>query len=177
VSEYDCISETLFDLHFPAIAYIDKYVRDVDFIGEDKFTQMYSAMRKHKDLLAVVLANNAYLIKVFPKRVVAENFEGTETTVLSAYHDYSSYADDEIIPVGFERTVCRTIEVLIPPGRIFYNPTTDKVFYKNNWVSLPLQKKPVKFTGKSLYHKLMQVGGEGIIYVGEDTPVIINKKV
>ena len=175
LAEYDCVSESLMDFKFPSpYIYVDEYVRNFDQIGEDKYAYMYKAMLKHRDLLAVAIATNTYLLELFPNRVIGEAFDGSDVRILESYHDYSSLSKEPIIPVGFERTVCPTIDVLITPGRIFYNQEMEMIFYKNKWSKFP--HKPVKWTGKSLYKTLMRVGGEGIIYTGTDTPIIIEKK-
>jgi hypothetical protein len=171
-AEYDVPSQSLLDLKFPLpYEYVEEYAVDFDHLDDLKLSTMYDAFLKRKEILAVVLINNDYVAMLYPNKVFTVHTgdeENEDNITIDSFYDYSTYANEPIVPVGFERTFCKTASALITPGRIFYNPETKKVFYKNKWCALPNGMEPKEYKKKDLYKKLVSTPeGKGIICVGE----------
>lgn len=176
LAEYDCIKHTLFDYRFPvAYEYVEEYAVTLRDIDDLRLSRMYEIMLNRADALAVVLINNAYLSVLYPTTVVTEPIskEKTETVVIDAYYDYSYLRNEPIVPVGFERTFCRTLSVLITPGRIYYNEESKQIFYKNSWTSI----EPIlmEYKKKDLYKELVSTSrGTGIVKLYSNKSLLLD---
>jgi hypothetical protein len=178
-TEYDVASQSVLDFRFPLpYEYVEEYAVTFDHVDEYKLSLMYDAFLKRKEVLAVVLINNDYVSMLYPDKVFTVKGgeeENEDNITIDSFYDYSIYAQEVIVPVGFERTFCLTPSVLITPGRIFYSPETKKVFYKNKWCPLPAGMEPVEHKKKDLYKKLVSTPeGKGIINLGNGKTQLLN---
>lgn len=131
--------------------------RDMEGLTHEALTvplwdKLYSRMEKHSALIGVALVNGVHLFCFYPTYV--EYIEFDKVDVIPNRFDYSYMQEQDLIPVGFEKTYCPCIETLITPGRIFYDFDSRKIYYKGEWI-ISEGYTPDRFTGKSLYKQLL----------------------
>jgi hypothetical protein len=168
LADYDYLKKKIGPFVFPHIyAYSADYVSRSEDILLERYTYMFEEMLKYKALLAVVLVNSEYYMKCFTDRVDLVNRDGYLLASVPGHHDYTVEHNEELIPVGFEKTYCAIVDVLITPARIYYSNERKAIFFKNEWIQIDYV--PTKFTSKSLYKDLVEnVRADGVIQVGDE---------
>lgn len=165
LADYDYAKQKIGPFRFqPIYGYAEDLVRKQENLLESRYSFMFGEMLKYKSLLAIVLVNSSYYLKCYVDTVEIVNLKGEALEREPGLYDYTSMVNEDVIPVGFEKTYCKTVDVLITPGRIYYSPKRKAILYKEEWVEV--DHEPVKFTGKSLYKILVsEKTADGIVKV------------
>lgn len=162
---YDCETHAIKNLRFPPVyAPVPEYILRHEQLLPERYEFMFERMSKHSRLIAVAFVNSAYYMLMYSDHVEGCDLEGEDVVAVAGYYDYSSMQDKPYLPVGFEKTYCPAVGSLITPGRIFYDPATDMIYYKGAWQKF-IGGTPSEFKSKKLYKELILTKNkDGVVF-------------
>jgi len=159
--------------YFPYIyEYSDGYaLSDLSNLAPARIDDMYGYLDRFPDLIGVFLVNSYYYMLVYKHKVeIYKDGERLEAMGIDRIIGLEEY---EMIPVGFELTLCPTLEYLVVPGRVFMLADGSKIYYKGEFIDNiwgPLEKT----TTLSAYHKILHYKNKkGIIYSSSSGHILL----
>lgn len=135
-AKYDCVTNTVKDVYKVPLIYgysKENTLDDIDELGQDRLDEIFTYFQKRSDLLGVFLVNSLYYMLVF-QNTIEIRLNGERLESISYSSPTVNAMPKDWIPVGFERTICETVEALIPPGRIYANPDLTVFYYQGKFV-------------------------------------------
>jgi len=105
---------------------------DLEQLSQNRVDEIYAYFHKRSDLLGVFLVNSLYYMLVY-QHTVEIRLNGERLESLAYNSPTVNMIPMNWVPVGFERTICETVEALIPPGRIYANPESTVIYYKGKF--------------------------------------------
>ena len=107
----------------------DYLVSDLTSIAQERIDTIFDYFQKHPNLLGVFVVNSLYYMLAFNQKIEI-HLDNEKLEAIAYQSDSVDAIPTNWIPVGFERTICPTLEALITPGRIYMSPDCTSLYYK-----------------------------------------------